>query len=128
MTRILIVDDEPHILRVLRLNLRARRFEVDIATTGTDALATAARHTPDAVVLDLGLPDMDGTDVITGLRAWTTVPIIVASGRTDPADKTAAMDAGADDYLTKPFTIDDLLIRIGAALRRGHDTGRLAAG
>jgi two-component system KDP operon response regulator KdpE len=118
MTRILVVDDEPQILRALRINLRARGYDVEVAETGTAALKAAAAHPPDLVVLDLGLPDLDGTEVIRGLRGWTTVPIIVLSGRAGSEDKVAALDAGADDYVTKPFGVDELLARIRAVTRR----------
>ncbi|MBO4208752.1 response regulator [Micromonospora echinofusca] len=118
MTRILVVDDEPQILRALRINLRARRYDVDVADTGAAALRMAASHPPDLIVLDLGLPDLDGVEVIRGLRGWTGVPIIVLSGRAGSADKVTALDAGADDYVTKPFGIDELLARIRAVTRR----------
>jgi two-component system KDP operon response regulator KdpE len=118
MTRVLVVDDEPQILRALRINLRARRYEVATAANGTQALDEAAAHPPDLVILDLGLPDMDGVDVIGGLRGWTAVPIIVLSGRADSTDKVEALDAGADDYVTKPFGMDELLARMRAAVRR----------
>jgi len=118
VTRVLVVDDEPQILRALRINLRARRYEVNTAATGAQALEEAAAHPPDLVILDLGLPDMDGVDVIGGLRGWTAVPIIVLSGRADSADKVDALDAGADDYVTKPFGMDELLARMRAAVRR----------
>jgi two-component system, OmpR family, KDP operon response regulator KdpE len=118
VTRVLVVDDEPQILRALRINLRARRYEVTTAANGTQALDEAAAHPPDLVILDLGLPDMDGIDVIGGLRGWTAVPIIVLSGRADSADKVEALDAGADDYVTKPFGMDELLARMRAAVRR----------
>ncbi|MEV0724272.1 response regulator [Micromonospora purpureochromogenes] len=118
MTRILVVDDEPQILRALRINLRARGYDVEVADTGTAALKAAGSHPPDLVVLDLGLPDIDGVDVIRGLRGWTTVPIIVLSGRAGSEDKVAALDAGADDYVTKPFGVDELLARIRAVTRR----------
>jgi two-component system, OmpR family, KDP operon response regulator KdpE len=118
VTRVLVVDDEPQILRALRINLRARNYEVLTATTGTEALEVATRHPPDLVILDLGLPDMDGVDVIDGLRGWTDAPILVLSGRTDSADKVDALDAGADDYLTKPFGVDELLARMRAVSRR----------
>ncbi|WBB55595.1 response regulator [Verrucosispora sp. WMMD573] len=121
MTRILVVDDEPQILRALRINLRARGYDVDVAATGTAALKAAGSHPPDLVVLDLGLPDLDGVDVIRGLRGWTTVPIIVLSGRAGSDDKVTALDAGADDYVTKPFGVDELLARIRAVTRR-HTT------
>ncbi|MEV4346734.1 response regulator [Actinoplanes sp. NPDC049596] len=122
MTRILVVDDDPQIARALRINLRARQYDVDLAPDGATALKTAAAHPPDLVVLDLGLPDMDGADVIRGLRGWTTVPIIVLSGRAEGTDKVTALDAGADDYVTKPFGVDELLARIRAVTRRAHTT------
>jgi two-component system, OmpR family, KDP operon response regulator KdpE len=118
VTRVLVVDDEPQILRALRINLRVRSYEVDTAATGAQALETAARHPPDLVILDLGLPDLDGVEVIEGLRGWTTAPIIVLSGRADSMDKVEALDAGADDYVTKPFAMEELLARIRAAARR----------
>jgi two-component system KDP operon response regulator KdpE len=120
MTRILVVDDDPQIVRALRINLRARGYEVDTAPDGAAALRAAAQHHPDLVVLDLGLPDMEGTDVIRGLRGWTAVPIIVLSGRADSHDKVDALDAGADDYITKPFGVDELLARIRAVTRRAQ--------
>jgi two-component system KDP operon response regulator KdpE len=118
MTRVLVVEDEPGLRRALAINLRARRYEVPVAATGAAALTAAGRQPPDAVVLDLGLPDMDGTDVIRGLRGWTQVPIIVLSARAGQGDKVDALDAGADDYVTKPFGMDELLARLRAALRR----------
>jgi two-component system, OmpR family, KDP operon response regulator KdpE len=118
--RVLVVDDEPQLLRALRINLSARRYEVVVAADGATALDFAARHVPDVVVLDLGLPDMDGTDVIAGLRGWTKVPILVLSGRADAADKVGALDAGADDYVTKPFSMDELMARIRALIRRAE--------
>ena len=118
MTRVLVVDDEPQILRALRINLRARQYDVLTASSGTEALELAARHPPDLVILDLGLPDIDGVEVIHGLRGWTAVPIVVLSGRSDSADKVDALDAGADDYLTKPFGMDELLARMRAVTRR----------
>jgi two-component system KDP operon response regulator KdpE len=118
MTRVLVVDDEPQILRALTINLRARQYDVITAATGADALASAAAHPPDLVILDLGLPDLDGLDVVRGLRGWCTAPIIILSGRTDSADKVDALDAGADDYLTKPFGVDELLARLRAVSRR----------
>jgi two-component system, OmpR family, KDP operon response regulator KdpE len=120
MTRVLVVDDEGPIARALAINLRARKYEVDVAPDGRTALELAAQRTPDVVLLDLGLPDMDGTEVIAGLRGWTDVPIIVLSARQDSADKVEALDAGADDYVTKPFGMDELLARLRAALRRGQ--------
>jgi two-component system, OmpR family, KDP operon response regulator KdpE len=116
--RVLVVDDEPQILRALRINLRVRDYQVDVAATGTEALQMAARHPPDLVILDLGLPDVDGLEVIQGLRGWTKAPIIVLSGRTDSLDKVEALDAGADDYITKPFGVEELLARMRATVRR----------
>lgn len=125
MTRVLIVEDEPQLLRALSINLRARRYDVTTAPNGASALRAAASTPPDLVILDLGLPDMDGAEVIHGLRGWTQVPIIILSAREGQGDKVDALDAGADDYLTKPFGIDELLARVRAALRRaqpGPDT------
>ncbi|MBO3748885.1 response regulator [Streptosporangiaceae bacterium NEAU-GS5] len=124
MTRILVVDDEPQILRALRINLAARHYEVAVVPDGGSALREAADFRPDLVLLDLGLPDIDGVDVIHGLRGWTEVPIIVLSGRVTNDDKVDALDAGADDYVTKPFHIDELLARIRAVARRTavHET------
>jgi two-component system KDP operon response regulator KdpE len=118
MTRILVVDDEPQILRAMRINLRARHYDVAVAANGTTALHDTAKLRPDLVVLDLGLPDMDGLEVIHRLRGWTQVPIIVLSGRTGSQDKVEALDAGADDYVTKPFSIEELIARIRAVTRR----------
>lgn len=118
MTNILVVEDEPQILRALRINLKARSYEVATAERGVDALAAAARHLPDLVLLDLGLPDMDGTDVIHGLRGWTEVPIVVLSGRTEQSEKVRVLDAGADDFVTKPFSMEELLARLRAVQRR----------
>jgi two-component system KDP operon response regulator KdpE len=128
---VLVVDDEPQILRALRINLRVREYQVDVAATGTEALEIAARHPPDLVILDLGLPDLDGVEVIQGLRGWTTAPIIVLSGRADSTDKVEALDAGADDYITKPFGVEELLARMRAAVRRtgtGEDQPRIRLG
>jgi two-component system KDP operon response regulator KdpE len=116
--RVLIVEDEPALLRALRIDLRARGYEVMTAVRGQDALEQAARRPPDAVLLDLGLPDRDGTEVIRELRGWSMAPVIVLSGRTSAQDKIGALDAGADDYVTKPFSMDELLARLRAALRR----------
>jgi two-component system KDP operon response regulator KdpE len=118
MTRILIVDDEPQILRALRINLQARQYDVVTAANGAEALHAAATHRPDLVVLDLGLPDIDGVEVIRKLRTWTPVPIVILSGRMDSAGKVDALDAGADDYVTKPFNVEELLARIRAVTRR----------
>ncbi len=117
-TRVLVVDDEQPIVRALATNLRARGYAIDVAPTGEDALTLAARHRPDAVILDLGLPGISGIQVVEGLRGWTTVPIIILSARGAEHDKVAALDAGADDYVTKPFGMDELLARLRAALRR----------
>jgi two-component system KDP operon response regulator KdpE len=113
-----VVDDEPPILRALGTNLRARDYTVDLAATGEEALALAAHHRPDAVILDLGLPGISGIEVVEGLRGWSAVPIIILSARGAEHDKVAALDAGADDYVTKPFGMDELLARLRAALRR----------
>ncbi len=118
MTRVLVVDDEPQILRALRINLRVRQYDVHVAATGTEALQVAGRYPPDIVILDLGLPDLDGVEVIQGLRGWTKAPIIVLSGRADSTDKVEALDAGADDYITKPFGVEELLARMRAVVRR----------
>jgi two-component system KDP operon response regulator KdpE len=115
---VLVVDDEPQIRRALSVNLKARGYHVDQAASGEEALHLAAARHPDVVLLDLGLPGIDGLDVIRGLRGWTTVPIVVLSVREAEADKVAALDLGADDYLTKPFGMDELLARLRAALRR----------
>jgi two-component system, OmpR family, KDP operon response regulator KdpE len=117
-SRVLVVDDEQPILRAMAVNLRARGYTVDVAATGEEALALASRHHPDVVLLDLGLPGIGGLDVIRGLRGWTSVPIVILSARDDRANKVAALDAGADDYVTKPFDMEELLARLRAALRR----------
>jgi two-component system, OmpR family, KDP operon response regulator KdpE len=120
VTRILVIDDEPQILRALAVNLRARGYEVDLAATGEEGLALAATNSPDLVLVDLGLPGIDGIEVIRGLRGWTNVPIITLSVREAERDKVAALDAGADDYVTKPFGMDELLARLRASLRRAQ--------
>jgi two-component system, OmpR family, KDP operon response regulator KdpE len=124
--KVLVVDDDRQLVRALRINLTAHGYQVLTAPDGTTALKVAADTKPDIVVLDLGLPDIDGTDVITGLRGWTTIPIIVLSARTDSGDKVEALDTGADDYVTKPFGMDELLARLRAAIRRATttDTGQ----
>jgi len=118
VARLLVVDDEPQLRRALGITLRAAGHQVDTADTGASALAAAARHPPDAVLLDLGLPDLDGLEVLRALRGWTAVPVVVLSARQGQADKVAALDAGADDYVSKPFGIEELLARLRAALRR----------
>ena len=123
MTRVLVVDDEPQILRALQTSLRGAGYEVDTATTGEQALTAAAVRPPDAVILDLVLPDQRGTDVSRELRAWSSAPIIVLSVVGDEQEKVAALDAGADDYVTKPFGVDELLARLRAALRRAEPSG-----
>ncbi|GGZ36945.1 response regulator [Streptomyces poonensis] len=123
MTRVLVVDDEPQIVRALVINLKARAYEVDSAPDGATALRLAAARHPDVVVLDLGLPDMDGVEVIRGLRGWTRVPILVLSARHSSDEKVQALDAGADDYVTKPFGMDELLARLRAAVRRAEPAG-----
>ena len=116
--RVLLVEDEPGLQRALLINLRARQYDVVTAAGGREALATAASRPPDAVILDLGLPDIDGTEVIVELRRWSKAPIIVLSGRASPGDKIGALDVGADDYVTKPFSMAELLARLRAVLRR----------
>jgi two-component system KDP operon response regulator KdpE len=118
-----VVEDEPELVRALRINLRARQYDVQTAGTGREALAAAAARPPDAIILDLGLPDIDGTEVIVELRRWFKGPIIVLSGRTSPGDKIGALDVGADDYVTKPFAMAELLARLRAALRREGEAG-----
>ncbi|GAA4892712.1 response regulator [Streptomonospora salina] len=116
--RILVVDDDAQIIRAMRINMRARGYEVDTAGDGASALQAAATRPPDVVLLDLGLPDMEGGEVIEGLRAWTSVPVIVLSARHSSSEKVRSLDAGADDYVTKPFGMDELMARIRAAQRR----------
>jgi two-component system, OmpR family, KDP operon response regulator KdpE len=118
VTRVLVIDDEPSILRALRINLTARSYEVSTASDGASGLAAVSRERPDVLILDLGLPDMDGTEVIYGVRGWTSTPIIVLSVWDQEQQKVAALDAGADDYVTKPFGMDELLARLRAAVRR----------
>ncbi|MFR9731327.1 response regulator [Saccharopolyspora sp. MS10] len=120
MTKVLVVDDEPQLLRALRINLTAHGYEVAVAADGGTALRLVAEARPDVVVLDLGLPDLDGVEVVEGVRGWTKIPIIVLSARTESTDKVRALDAGADDYVTKPFGMDELLARLRAAVRRAH--------
>jgi two-component system KDP operon response regulator KdpE len=122
--RVLIIEDEPALLRALRINLRARGFDVSTAATGREGLAEARRRTPSVVLLDLGLPDTDGIQVIRELRTWSRAPVIVLSGRAGSGDKIGALDAGADDYVTKPFDMEELLARLRAALRRTDQSSR----
>ncbi|MFJ9710975.1 response regulator [Streptomyces sp. NPDC101234] len=121
MTRVLVVEDDPQLVRALVINLQARKYGVDAAPDGATALRLAAARQPDVVMLDLGLPDMDGIDVIKALRGWTRVPVLVLSARQASDEKVAALDAGADDYITKPFSMDELLARLRAAVRRTED-------
>ncbi|MEU0247376.1 response regulator transcription factor [Streptomyces sp. NPDC006235] len=121
MTRVLVVEDDPQLVRALVINMQARQYGVDAAPDGATALRLAAARQPDVVILDLGLPDMDGVDVIKALRGWTRVPILVLSARRASDEKVAALDAGADDYITKPFSMDELLARLRAAVRRTED-------
>ncbi|MFE7093067.1 response regulator [Streptomyces erythrochromogenes] len=120
MTRVLVVEDDPQLVRALKINLQARKFEVVEASDGGSALRLAAARKPDVIVLDLGLPDMDGVDVIKNVRGWSRVPILVLSARHTSEDKIRALDAGADDYVTKPFSMDELLARLRAAARRNE--------
>lgn len=116
--KVLVVDDEPQIVRALRINLTARGYNVVTAATGNGALRALASEHPDVVILDLGLPDIGGLDVLAGLRGWSEIPVIVLSARTDSSDKIDALDAGADDYITKPFGMDEFLARLRVAVRR----------
>ncbi len=118
MQRLLIVEDEPALRRALTINLKARNYLVDAVGTGAAALKSAAANQPDLAIIDLGLPDLDGVEVIAGLRGWSTVPIIVLSARDSQSQKVRALDAGADDYVTKPFGMNELVARVRAALRR----------
>ncbi|MEV5910644.1 response regulator transcription factor [Streptomyces chartreusis] len=122
MTRVLVVEDDPQLVRALVINMQARRYGVDAAPDGATALRLAAACQPDVVMLDLGLPDMDGVDVIRALRGWTRAPILVLSARRASEEKVVALDAGADDYVTKPFSMDELMARLRAAVRRTEET------
>ena len=121
MTAVLVVDDDPYLLRALRITLRAHGYDVTAAADGGSALLAGARIPPALIVLDLGLPDMDGTEVLAKLRSWTQAPVLVLSARHGSDDKVQALDAGADDYITKPFGLDELLARLRALLRRSAD-------
>ena len=120
MTRVLVVEDEPALARALAITLRARRYDVVTAHTGAAALDAVAQHHPELVVLDLGLPDLDGMEVLAAIRGWSRVPVVVLSARHDSQDKVEALDAGADDYITKPFGMDELLARLRSAARRAE--------
>ena len=122
MSRILVIDDEAPFARALSIGLRARGYDVEWAATGRNGLEVAAREHPDVILLDLGLPDLDGVDVLQALRAWTTTPVIVLSARSHEQAKVEALDCGADDYVTKPFGMDELVARVRTALRRGAPT------
>lgn len=119
MAKILLVDDDARLLKALMINLRARGFDVITATTGAAALRSAAAQSPDAIVLDMGLPDIDGITVLEGIRGWSNVPVVILTARADPLVSAATLDSGADDYVTKPFAMEELLARIRAALRHG---------
>ncbi|MGW3912197.1 response regulator [Streptomyces sp. NPDC005070] len=121
MTRVLVVEDDPQLVRALVINLQARHYGVDAAPDGATALRLAATRQPDVILLDLGLPDLEGVDVIRGIRGWSRVPILVLSARRASDEKVSALDAGADDYITKPFSMDELLARLRAAVRRVAD-------
>lgn len=121
MSRVLVIDDEPALARALAVNLRAAGWEVEVALDGRSGLAAAADFHPDVVLLDLGLPDLDGTEVLAGLRGWTSVPVVVLSARQHGDDKVEALDLGADDYVTKPFAMNELMARLRAAVRRGQE-------
>ena len=119
MAHVLLVDDDPRLVRTLSINLRARGYEVSTATTGASALQLAAQAQPDVIILDMGLPDIDGSIVLEGIRGWSDVPVIVLTARTDPLFSASSLDKGADDYVTKPFSMEELLARVRAALRHG---------
>ncbi|EPD62509.1 response regulator [Streptomyces sp. HGB0020] len=122
MTRVLVVEDDPQLVRALVINMQVRRYGVDAAPDGATALRLAAMRRPDVVILDLGLPDMDGVDVLKAVRGWSRVPVLVLSARRASEEKVAALDAGADDYITKPFSMDELMARLRAAVRRVEET------
>jgi two-component system, OmpR family, KDP operon response regulator KdpE len=124
--RVLVIEDEPQIVRVLRINFKRHGYQADIVSSGRDALAAAARRPPALVVLDLDLPDMRGVEVIRSFRRWSRAPIVVLSGRTRSADTVAALDAGADDYVTRPFNMDELMARLRAVTRRAGEVRDVA--
>ncbi|MFI8369588.1 response regulator transcription factor [Streptomyces sp. NPDC085466] len=121
MTRVLVVEDDAQLARALVINLQARKYSVDAAPDGATALRLVASERPDVILLDLGLPDMDGVDVIKALRGWSRAPVLVLSARSGSEDKVRALDSGADDYMTKPFSMDELLARVRAATRRTEE-------
>lgn len=127
MPRVLVVEDDAQLVRALRISLQARAYEVEEAFDGGTALRLAAAHRPDAILLDLGLPDMDGIEVTKAIRGWSQTPILVLSARHLSEDKVRTLDAGADDYVTKPFSMDELLARLRAATRRRQDTAEAKA-
>ena len=122
MSQILVIDDEAPFARALSIGLRARGYDVEWAASGSSGLEVAARQHPDVILLDLGLPDLDGLEVLAAIRAWTTTPVIVLSARSHEQAKVEALDRGADDYVTKPFGMDELVARVRTALRRGVPT------
>lgn len=124
--KILVVEDDPAISSLIRTTLETQEYQFHTAQNGSGALMEAASYNPDVVILDLGLPDMDGVDIIKKVRTWSNMPIIVVSARAEDQDKVDALDAGADDYLTKPFSIEEFLARLRAALRRSHAEGQKA--
>ena len=120
MTRVLVVDDDPQLLRALSTNLRARKYDVRTASTGSAAVRAISSEVPDVIILDLGLPDIGGDQVLASIRAWSQVPVVMLTARSDPSDKVAALDGGADDYITKPFSMPELLARLRVALRHAQ--------
>lgn len=125
--KILIADDDPQIVRALRITLTAKGYQIVVAADGAQAIAAAIDHRPDLFLLDLGMPQVDGLEVITAIRGWSQAPILVVSGRAGAGDKVEALDAGADDYLTKPFAVEELLARIRALSRRAQHDDSLPA-
>ncbi len=121
--KVLIVEDDPAISNLIRTTLDTQNYQYHTAQTGSGAILDAVSYNPDVIILDLGLPDMDGVDIIKKVRSWSNLPIIVVSARSEDQDKVDALDAGADDYLTKPFSVDEFLARLRVALRRSHTEG-----